>query len=267
MAQIEIDAITAAAPAYYGTVLKSGSSGPDVAQLQTWLNGVRSKWGQLPLLTVDGKYGSGTTKAVNEFQTLTGLKVDGHAGSDTWNRLSSEYASLHGAGEVFPGITTRQGSRGAVVKSMQQKLNLAARRYTAIQSLNADGIFGSSSASALRRFQEQFGLTGDSLMGRQTFDKLKSVAAAVAAGTPPHVTTPYPGRVLQTGSSGDSVRFVQSYLSALGGGIPKVTVDGKYGTATRNAVSLFQAQHGLKADGKVGAATWSALIAAFNNTL
>ena len=73
--------------------------------------------------------------------------------------------------------------------------------------------------------------------------------------------------MLQRGSSGDPVRFVQSYLSALGGSIPKLTIDGKFGAATQNAVSVFQAQHGLKVDGKVGPATWSALVDAFNATL
>ena len=46
-----------------------------------------------------------------------------------------------------------------------------------------------------------------------------------------------------------------------------MNIDGKYGTATRNSVIAFQAQHGLKADGKVGPATWNALLAAFNATL
>ena len=264
MANINI--LATAVPPYYGTVLENGSSGPDVAQVQTWLNGVRSKWPQLPILTVDGKYGSGTSKAVAQFQTLVALTADGKTGNNTWNALYTEYAGIHGAGEIYPGTAAYTGTKGAVVKSMQQKLNSAARRYTAIQTQTSDGVFGTNTGTALRRFQLQFGLTGDSVMGKSTFDKLKSVVDALAAGQHPAVSPRYPGYVVQQGSSGDPVRFIQSYLSALGGNIPKVTVDGQFGSATRNSVIAFQAQNGLTTDGKVGQKTWTALVAAFNRT-
>ena len=96
---------------------------------------------------------------------------------------------------------------------------------------------------------------------------LKSTAEGIEAGNPLRVTARYPGYVLTVGSSGDNVRFVQSYLSRLGGSIPKLTIDGQYGNATKNAVMQFQASKGLKIDGIVGSGTWSALIVAFNATL
>ena len=260
-------AIQVAVPAYYGIVLQNGSSGPDVALLQTWLNGVHSKYPQIPVLTVDGKYGSGTTNAVKAFQTLTGLTIDGKTGSATWNQAYSEYASLHGEGEVYAGIVSKSGSKGAVVKSMQSRLGNVNDLYTAIQKLTVDGVYGSGSTASLRQFQPQFGLSADGSYGKQSFDKLKAVLTALIVRNPVHVVTPYPGYVLSVGSSGDPVRFVQSYLSALGGSIPKLTIDGQYGSATKNAVMIFQAQKGLTVDGKVGSATWAALISAFNATL
>lgn len=93
-----------AAPPYYGVVLQNGSSEPDVALLQTWLNGVHNKYPQIPTFTVDGAYGTGTTAAVKTFQILTGLTADGKTGSATWNELYTQYASIHGAGEVYCGI-------------------------------------------------------------------------------------------------------------------------------------------------------------------
>lgn len=256
-----------AVPAYFGTALRNGSSGPDVAMVQTWLNGVRSKWPQLPNLTVDGKYGSGTTRAVAQFQTLTALSADGVVGSSTWNELYTQYAGIHGEGEVYAGIPTRSGDRGAVVKAMQQRLSQLNNVYTGIQELSVDGAFGSGTASALRQFQAQFALSNDAVMGSATFAKMKEAVAAMVAGNPLRVNTHYPGTVLRLGSSGDSVRFVQSYLSAIGGRIPRVTIDGRYGPATRTAVMTFQATNGLTVDGMVGSATWTPLVAAFNNTL
>lgn len=115
-------ATTVAMPPYYGVVLQNGSSGPDVALLQTWLNGVHSKYPQIPTFTVDGAYGSGTTAAVKTFQMLTGLTADGKTGPATWNELYAQYASINGEGEVYCNIVSRAGDIGAVVKSMQQRL-------------------------------------------------------------------------------------------------------------------------------------------------
>lgn len=260
-------ATTVAMPPYYGVVLQNGSSGPDVALLQTWLNGVHSKYPQIPTFTVDGAYGSGTTAAVKTFQMLTGLTADGKTGPATWNELYAQYASINGEGEVYCNIVSRAGDIGAVVKSMQQRLGYTRTLYTGIQSLSFDGIFGSGSTASLRQFQPQFGLSADGAYGKQSFGMLKSTAEGIEVGNPLRVTTRYPGYVLTVGSSGDNVRFVQSYLSALGGSIPKLTIDGQYGTATKNAVMQFQASKGLKVDGIVGSTTWNALIVAFNATL
>ena len=54
--------------------------------------------------------------------------------------------------------------------------------------------------------------------------------------------------MLSTGSSGDSVRFVQSYLNAVAGRA-FLTVDGIYGQNVTRAVSSFQAANSLKVDG------------------
>ena len=64
---------------------------------------------------------------------------------------------------------------------------------------------------------------------------------------------------LRRGDSGDDVKRLQQRLRDLGYGI---SVDGKYGSATEQAVKDFQEEHGLVADGVVGAKTWAALDAA-----
>lgn len=59
--------------------------------------------------------------------------------------------------------------------------------------------------------------------------------------------------VLQVGSSGANVTKVQQKL--ISWGYLKGSADGKYGTATRDAVKWFQKNNGLTIDGKVGPAT------------
>lgn len=61
---------------------------------------------------------------------------------------------------------------------------------------------------------------------------------------------PTPAPVLRSGSEGDEVVRLQERLKELG--YYTSTVDGQFGPGTKSAVILFQAQHGLDADGIVG---------------
>ena len=215
---------------------------------------------------MDGQYGGATVQAVKQFQTMAGLTVDGMTGQSTWNALYTQYAGIYGPGEIYPGIVAAPGAKGAVVKSMQQKLAALSKVYTGIQTISTDGVFGGGTSAALRRFQPQFGLIADALLGKNTFAALAKVYEAVRAGNPPKVVTRYARYVMQQGSSGDWVRFLQSYLNGVSG-VPQLTVDGKFGSGTKKSVVAFQGQQGLTADGKVGTATWSRLITVFNQQL
>ena len=84
-----------AIPAYY-SLIQRGSSGPDVALVQTWLNGIRDSCTWHAALTVDGKFGANAEKAVREFQLRYGLKEDGKVGANTWNVLYARYTAKHG---------------------------------------------------------------------------------------------------------------------------------------------------------------------------
>lgn len=57
--------------------------------------------------------------------------------------------------------TLKLGSRGAEVKTLQQKLNL-----------KADGIFGPATDKAVKEFQKANGLTVDGIVGKNTWNKL-----------------------------------------------------------------------------------------------
>ena len=56
-----------AKPEYYAAS-SQGSAGPDTALIQTWLNGSRDPCTHFDPVTVDGRFGSDTAKAVQEFQ-------------------------------------------------------------------------------------------------------------------------------------------------------------------------------------------------------
>lgn len=74
-------------------------------------------------------------------------------------------------------------------------------------------------------------------------------------GSEPMDTKP----TLRRGSKSEYVTLLQTMLIQRGYDCGKWGADGSFGAATESAVKLFQTDHGLTADGIVGAATWSAL--------
>ena len=154
-----------AIPAYY-SLIQRGSSGPDVALVQTWLNGIRDSCTWHAALTVDGKFGANAEKAVREFQLRYGLAEDGKVGANTWNVLYTRYTAKHGLHVPYPGIALRSGSSGGTVRLVQQKLNSLGERLT------ADGRFGAATAAAVQRFQRRNGLTADGAVGEETWEKM-----------------------------------------------------------------------------------------------
>lgn len=260
--------ITLADPLYSGTSLQVGSSSSEVGRVQTYLNALRRvAYPNLNALAVDGNFGQATRTTVMQYQLRKGLSTDGVVGRNTWNTLINDYnARIGGSANTWPGVALRNGSRSQDVTHMQRLLNDCARVYTAINTQAVDGVYGSNMTSAVRLFQRQFGLSNDGVLGQNTWNKIVSVHAALGQGTSTHVTTRYPGEPLRTGSTGDAVRCVQSYLNGVAGQTV-LKVDGIYGSNTARAVALFQQSKGLTVDGIVGAVTWNALLAAFNATL
>ena len=248
------------------SVLKQGSTGSEVEQMQFWLSTLAQYESSIPSVTVDGVYGSGTAAAVRAFQRLYGLTVDGIVGLTTWTELYDQFRSIqsdNGTPNAYPGTPLREGSAGQNVRLVQFWLKIARTVYTSLESVTVDGKFGAGTASAVRRFQRYFGLTADGVVGQTTWQKLYEVYNDIANKLLSSSLRPgeYPG-VLRTGSSGTAVRELQFYLylmSAYESSIPPVSIDGKFGADTERAVRAYQRFAGLTVDGVVGRTTWNSL--------
>ena len=136
-------------PTKTATLLRPGSKGEDVKQLQKKLNQFGFPAGQ-----VDGKYGSQTETAVRQFQNRVGLAVDGIFGPDTRKALDKYNPP------GYPGLL-REGSKGDNVKLVQKAVGV-----------KADGIFGPDTKEAVKKFQRKNGLASDGLVGPKTWGKL-----------------------------------------------------------------------------------------------
>ena len=248
------------------SVLKQGSTGSEVEQVQFWLSTLAQYESSIPSVTVDGVYGSGTAAAVRAFQRLYGLTVDGIVGLTTWTELYDQFRSIqsdNGTPNAYPGTALRQGSSGQNVRLVQFWLKIARTVYSSLNNVTVDGVFGSSTAAAVRRFQTYFGLTSDGVVGRTTWNKLYEVYNDIANRllSPSLRPGEYPG-VLRNGSTGTAVRELQFYLylmSAYQSSIPSVSIDGRFGAATEAAVRAYQRFAGLTVDGIVGRKTWDSL--------
>ena len=81
--------------------------------------------------------------------------------------------------ESYPGSPVRQGDRGSSVFTLQRQLNRITKDYPFFGTLEADGIFGSQMAGTVQRFQRQFNLTADGVVGRQTWYKISYIYVSV----------------------------------------------------------------------------------------
>lgn len=177
-------------------------------------------------------------------------------------------APIRGIASSYPGTPLRRGSSGPNVVTLQVALNRISQNYPAIPKISEiDGIFGSRTESAVRKFQQIFNLNPDGIVGSATWYAIVRLYTAVtelselrSQGQQFYSINWSPPNALQVGNSGDQVRFLQYMLSVLSNyisSIPPVSIDGIYGPATRAAVLAAQRRFGLPETGVVDASTWN----------
>lgn len=79
---------------YPGTPLKVGSSGPDVRDIQRYLNAISKNYPAIPKVSTDGIFGEATKKAVKKFQEIFNVNVSGVVEYDTWYAISNVYVAV-----------------------------------------------------------------------------------------------------------------------------------------------------------------------------
>ena len=203
-------------------------------------------------IRVDGIFGSGTQRAVREFQANNGLTVTGRADDVTQKLLYSSAAKPAGTGASGSYTTLARSSRySSQVVTLQRRLK--ALGYLAGA---ADGYFGSQTYRAVRSFQSRNGLSVTGIADPDTQKLLYSAAAKAASGTTVPEDTGY--RLLYWGCRGDAVKKLQQAL--LDAGYKQVRVaDGIYGQWTYDAVRAYQKDNGLAVDGIAGKNTQNKL--------
>lgn len=259
--------------------LRTGSTGDDVRTLQIRLNRISDNYSAIPKINPPfGVFSFDTEEAVKEFQRAFNLTPDGIVGIGTWytigqiynsvkrlNDLNSEGISLEEVTKQFPGVL-RQGDNNIGVSALQYYLSYLSDFYNSIPRVSVDGIFGQSTADAVRAAQREFGLTPDGIVGENTWRAIYNAYIGIVSTIPLQYfegnTVPFPGVFLRIGVEDDSVRLLQEYLNYISNyitEIPSVNPTGYFGTRTQEAVVAFQNYYGIPATGVVGPVAWGGI--------
>ena len=227
--------------------IKSGSSGETVKSVQTKLKALGLYSGE-----ITGNVGSKTEAAIKAFQLKYGLTADGIAGPQTLAKIDAVYAQRGGSSSSSSSSGLKLGSQGTDVRNLQQDLTTLGYYWAEIT-----GNFGAKTETAVKRFQEENGLTADGVAGTKT---LNAIAAAVARKGGTSASTSTSGTTLKLNSQGTKVTQLQQDLKQLGYYYAEIT--GNFGEKTEAAVKKFQQAKGLTADGVAGTSTLNAIAAA-----
>ena len=270
-------------PSYPGRPLRLGDSGNDVQQIQIRLNRISTNYPGIPKINpTDGNFGVDTEEAVRAFQRTFRLSQDGIVGPATWYRITYLFNAVKRLSELdSEGIRIDElprayeqllslGDTGDNVRVMQYYLAVIAAYYDTIPSVEINGIFDEATEAAVRAFQQQFGLTQDGLVGRQTWQAMEDAYESIRTSTEliDGGVILFPGRVLQAGFQGEDVATIQEYLAYIATvypTIPAPAVTGVYGLETMQAVEAFQREFGLEDNGIVGVTTWDAIASLYSD--
>lgn len=163
--------------------LRAGATGPDVRELQKLLRQVG-----FPIKKVDGEFGTGTKKAVVQFQAARNLPASGTVGKVTIAALRQAALGGSNANLATGGMDTsagaasskslgdriplRKGMSGHDVKVLQDFLGRTGQKVT------ADGEFGASTVTAVKGFEKANGLTADGSVDANDIAVLRGQADA-----------------------------------------------------------------------------------------
>lgn len=114
------------------SVLRQGSSGPDVITLQYLLNVISEYYPGIPAPAQDGVFGSGTQQSVIAFQRALQLTPDGVVGPLTWRTLYEVYQGIE---ENVPSLGPETGSFAYTVRAGDSLWLIANKYGTTVEAI------------------------------------------------------------------------------------------------------------------------------------
>jgi N-acetylmuramoyl-L-alanine amidase len=123
-----------------------------ILRLQKALNRLKITDKNNRTLVEDNSMGQATSSATEKFQRIVGVLPTGIAGNTTWDAINQILAK-----RVVQGTHTS----GVIIRYLQYRVGA-----------DPDGIYGPQTEAAIKKFQQQNGLTADGIIGAITWQKL-----------------------------------------------------------------------------------------------
>ena len=266
--------------------LSEGDTGRNVELIQRRLNRISRNYPGIPkIYPADGFFDTSTTAAVKMFQEVFSLTPDGIVGRATWNRInhiynavkelyavSSEGLKIEELDTVYTDVL-RRGLTSSGVITLQYYLAYISLFVPTVQSPIVDGSFGPGTESAVISYQKTYGFETTGIVDELLWNSIENTYYGILQDIPYKfsngVVLPYPGRVLRVGTEGEDVRALQEYLNFIANtytDIPKVNVDGVFGSSTAAQVRAFGERFMIPGNPeRVTAQMWNAIIDVYDD--
>ena len=263
-------------PGEYPGILRRGSSGTAVRELQFYLYLLSAYESSIPAVGIDGSFGAATENAVRAYQRFAGLTVDGIVGRATWESLYSKASALRSSGPVvtlkrlpYPGQPLTEGSEGSDVLYYTILLRRIAYYFESVEAPPLATGYTGETAAATRSAQALLGLPETGIADAETWTAVEALSLQLATGMPnPDRDAArgmaYPGRAMKEGSVGPDVMQIEQWINGRANlccGEGFVRDNSSFGPAETVAVKAAQARAGLHQTGTVDRETWAALRA------
>ena len=263
-------------PGEYPGILRRGSSGTAVRELQFYLYLLSAYESSIPAVGIDGSFGAATENAVRAYQRFAGLTVDGVVGRTTWESLYGKASALRSSGPVvtlkrlpYPGQPLTVGSEGSDVLYYTILLRRIAYYFESVEAPPLATGYTGETAAATRSAQALLGLPETGIADAETWTAVEALSLQLATGMPnpdrdAAREMAYPGRAMKEGSVGPDVMQIEQWINGRANlccGEGFVRDNASFGPAETVAVKAAQARAGLQQTGTVGRETWAALRA------
>ena len=263
-------------PGEYPGILRRGSSGTAVRELQFYLYLLSAYESSIPAVGIDGSFGAATENAVRAYQRFAGLTVDGVVGRVTWESLYGKASALRSSGPVvtlkrlpYPGKPLTVGSEGSDVLYYTILLRRIAYYFESVEAPPLATGYTGETAAATRSAQALLGLPETGIADAETWTAVEALSLQLATGMPnpdrdAAREMAYPGRAMKEGSVGPDVMQIEQWINGRANlccGEGFVRDNSSFGPAETVAVKAAQARAGLQQTGTVGRETWAALRA------
>lgn len=176
----------------YPGALSLGSEGLGVSNLQYFLSYLSQFYSTISPLKIDGIFGNETRQSVISAQNTFELDEDGIVGEFTWDAIYDAYRGIiakiplkYVEGNVlpYPGVLLRLGSDNDSVLLLQEYINVIAKAYPEVNSVELTGYFGSQTDRAVKAIQRLSGLEQTGIVGASTWSAVTSLYSDIVNGS------------------------------------------------------------------------------------